>query len=67
MLATGIKTPVGIKVAGPDLTVIDRIALEVERIVKTVPGTVSAYAERPIGGRYVDVEIDRPAAARLRA
>jgi Cu(I)/Ag(I) efflux system membrane protein CusA/SilA len=65
MLATGIKTPVGIKVAGPDLATIDRVAVEVERAVKTVPGTVSAYAERPIGGRYVDVEIDRKAAARF--
>lgn len=64
MLATGIKTPVGIKVSGPDLETIDRIAVEVERVVKTVPGTLSAFAERPVGGRYVDVEIDRRAAAR---
>jgi Cu(I)/Ag(I) efflux system membrane protein CusA/SilA len=64
MLATGIKTPVGIKVAGPDLTTIDRIAVEVERAVKAVPGTVSTYAERPVGGRYVDVAIDRQTAAR---
>jgi Cu(I)/Ag(I) efflux system membrane protein CusA/SilA len=64
MLATGIKTPVGIKVAGPDLATIDRIAVEVERAVKAVPGTASAYAERPVGGRYVDVDIDRAAAAR---
>jgi Cu(I)/Ag(I) efflux system membrane protein CusA/SilA len=64
MLATGIKTPVGIKVAGPDLAAIDRIAVEVERAVKAVPGTVSAYAERPVGGRYIDVDVDRKAAAR---
>jgi Cu(I)/Ag(I) efflux system membrane protein CusA/SilA len=64
MLATGIKTPVGIKIAGPDLATIDRIAVEAERAVKAVPGTVSAYAERPVGGRYVDVAIDRQAAAR---
>ena len=64
MLATGVKTPVGIKIAGPDLATIDRIAMDVERVAKGVPGTVSTYAERPIGGRYVDVDIDRRAAAR---
>jgi Cu(I)/Ag(I) efflux system membrane protein CusA/SilA len=64
MLATGIKTPLGVKVSGPDLSVIDRIASVVERAIKDVPGTVSAYAERPVGGRYVDIAIDRRAAAR---
>jgi Cu(I)/Ag(I) efflux system membrane protein CusA/SilA len=64
MLATGVKTPVGIKVAGPDLGGIGRIAAQVEAAVRTVPGTASAYAERPVGGRYVDVDIDRRAAAR---
>src|SRR3546814_677554 len=64
MLATGVKTPVGVKVSGPDLAVIDRVAKAVEAAVRDVPGTVSAYAERPIGGRYVDVDIDRRAAAR---
>jgi Cu(I)/Ag(I) efflux system membrane protein CusA/SilA len=64
MLATGVKTPVGIKIAGPDLATIDRVALDVEGAIKRVPGTLSAYAERPVGGRYVDVEIDRRAAAR---
>ncbi|MGE3279979.1 MAG: efflux RND transporter permease subunit [Alphaproteobacteria bacterium] len=64
MLATGVKTPVGIKVSGPDLEGIGRVAAEIETAVKAVPGTVSAYAERPLGGRYVDVGIDRRAAAR---
>ncbi len=64
MLATGIKTPVGVKVSGADLTVIEKIAVEVERAVSNVPGTASAYAERPVGGRFIDVDIDREAAAR---
>jgi Cu(I)/Ag(I) efflux system membrane protein CusA/SilA len=64
MLATGIKSPVGIKVAGPDLAVIDRIGTEIERVVKEVPGTASAFAERVSGGRYVDIHPDRLAAAR---
>ncbi len=64
MLATGIKSPVGVKVAGTDLAVIDRVASEVERIAKTVPGVSSALAERLTGGRYLDVRIDRNAAAR---
>src|SRR3546814_385493 len=54
MLATGVKTPVGVKVSGPDLAVIDHVATAVEAAVRDVPGTVSAYAERPIGGRYVE-------------
>src|SRR5213075_1397394 len=57
MLATGIKSPVGIKVAGSDLAEIDRIAVEIERTVKDVPGVTSALAERLTGGRYVDIAI----------
>ena len=64
MLATGIKSPVGVKVAGASLAEIDRIAGEVERVVKDVPGVSSALAERLTGGRYVNVDIDRDAAAR---
>ncbi len=64
MLATGIKSPVGVKVAGTSLAEIDRIAAEIERVVKTVPGVTSALAERLAGGRYIDVKIDRDAAAR---
>ncbi len=65
MLATGIKTPVGIKVAGPDLGVIDRIGGKIETILETVEGTSSVYAERVTGGRFVDIDIDREKAARL--
>ena len=64
MLATGIKSPVGIKVAGANLAEIDRLTAEIERAVKPVPGVTSALAERLTGGRYVDVDIDRDAAAR---
>ncbi len=64
MLATGIKSPVGIKVSGPDLAEIDRVAQAIERAVKDVPGVTSALAERLEGGRYLDVTIDRAAAAR---
>jgi Cu(I)/Ag(I) efflux system membrane protein CusA/SilA len=64
MLATGIKSPVGIKVAGANLQEIDRITGEIERVVKKVPGVSSALAERLTGGRYIDVNIDRNAAAR---
>ncbi|QCB53249.1 efflux RND transporter permease subunit [Sphingopyxis sp. PAMC25046] len=64
MLATGIKSPVGIKVAGSDLAGIDRTAKRIEAVVKTVPGVASALAERLTGGRYIDVDIDRAAAAR---
>ena len=65
MLATGIKTPVGIKVAGPDLTVIERIGKDLERVLANVPGTASVYSERVAGGRYVDVDINRKRAARF--
>lgn len=64
MLATGIKSPVGVKVAGASLDEIDRITAAVERAVKRVPGVSSALAERLTGGRYVDVQIDRTQAAR---
>ncbi|MEW6371194.1 MAG: efflux RND transporter permease subunit [Pseudomonadota bacterium] len=64
MLATGIKSPVGVKIAGTDLKVIDRITGEIERAVKKVPGVSSALAERLNGGRYIDVKIDRDTAAR---
>ncbi|MGG2007560.1 efflux RND transporter permease subunit [Novosphingobium resinovorum] len=64
MLATGIKSPIGVKVSGADLAAIDHIAREVERVAKGVPGVSSALAERLTGGRYVDVQIDRIAAAR---
>ncbi len=64
MLATGIKSPIGIKVAGSDLAGIDQTAKRIETIVKTVPGVASALAERLTGGRYIDVDIDRAAAAR---
>jgi copper/silver efflux system protein len=64
MLATGIKSPVGVKVAGADPVVIDRLAQQVERVVKQVPGVTSALAERLTGGRYIEVDIDRDAASR---
>jgi Cu(I)/Ag(I) efflux system membrane protein CusA/SilA len=64
MLATGIKSPVGIKVAGMDTAEIDRVTADIERVVKTVPGVSSALAERLAGGRYIDVDTDRDAASR---
>ncbi|MFZ3175969.1 MAG: efflux RND transporter permease subunit, partial [Thiobacillus sp.] len=64
MLATGIKSPIGVKIASARLADIDRIAQQVERIARTVPGVSSALAERLTGGRYVDIDIDRAAAAR---
>ena len=64
MLATGIKTPVGVKVTGADLGVIERIAVDVERAVAGIPGTASAYAERPVGGRFIEIDVNREAAAR---
>ncbi|UPW17537.1 efflux RND transporter permease subunit [Agarivorans sp. TSD2052] len=64
MLATGIKTPIGIKVAGEKLAVIENIGKQIELILQQVPGTASAYAERVAGGRYVKVDIDRQRAAR---
>ncbi|RMG60061.1 MAG: efflux RND transporter permease subunit [Gammaproteobacteria bacterium] len=65
MLATGIKTPVGIKVSGPDLKVIEDIGRQIEGVLNTVPGTASAYSERVKGGRYVEVVPDRVKAARF--
>lgn len=64
MLSTGIKTPVGIKIAGDDLAVLERLGREIEEAIKHAPGTLSAYSERVIGGNYIDFEIDRLKAAR---
>jgi Cu(I)/Ag(I) efflux system membrane protein CusA/SilA len=64
MLATGIKSPVGVKISGPSLAEIDRLGGEIEHVVKKVPGVSSALAERLAGGRYIDVQIDRDRAAR---
>jgi Cu(I)/Ag(I) efflux system membrane protein CusA/SilA len=64
MLATGVKSPVGVKVAGTNLEEVDRIAADIERVVKQIPGVTSAFAERLTGGRYIDVKIDRATAGR---
>jgi copper/silver efflux system protein len=64
MLATGIRTPVGIKIFGPDLAELERIGRELENAVRTVPGTRSVFAERAVSGYYLDIDIDRAAAAR---
>ncbi len=64
MLATGIKTPVGIKLFGPDLAVVDRLGAEAERLLVQVAGTNSVFAERALGGRYLRLDLDRRAAAR---
>ncbi len=64
MLSTGIKTPVGIKIAGTDLATLERIGTEVEAVIRKVPGTTSVFAERVMGGRYIEFEIDREAIAR---
>ena len=64
MLSTGIRTPVGIKVAGPDLTVLEELGREIEAVVRDVPGTASVYADRVMGGNYLDFAIDRTAIAR---
>ena len=64
MLSTGIRTPVGVKVIGTDLVEIDKLAKQVEQVIKAVPGTSSAYAERALGGYYLDVTPDRAALAR---
>ena len=66
MLATGIKSPVGVKVAGMDLREVERLASAVEHAVKAVPGVTSAFAERLTGGRYIDVKIDRDSGVPLR-
>jgi len=64
MLATGIRTPVGIKIFGPDLGELERIGRQVEQAVQSIPGTRSAFAERAVSGYYLDIDIDRAAAAR---
>ncbi len=64
MLTTGIKTPVGVKIAGPDLGTLERVGRQVESVVRAVPGTASAYAERVMGGSYLDINIRRDAIAR---
>ncbi|TMV09994.1 efflux RND transporter permease subunit [Ruegeria sediminis] len=64
MLATGIKTPVGVKISGAELSVIEEIGVEVERAVAGIEGTASAYAERPVGGRFIEIDVNREAAAR---
>jgi len=64
MLTTGIKTPVGIKIFGPDLEELDRIGKQIEGLLPMVKGTNSVFAERAMGGRYLDIEVDRGAAAR---
>ena len=64
MLSTGIKTPVGIKIAGPDLAQLERIASEIEAVVRRVPGTRSVFGERVIGGNYIEFQIDRAEIAR---
>jgi len=64
MLATGIKTPVGIKIAGSKLSTIQSIGMELEGIIKNIPGTASVYADRVVGGRYVTIDINRLKAAR---
>jgi len=65
MLATGIKTPLGIKVSGPDLSVIANIGERIEKVLKPLEGTASVYAERVSGARFIDINIDRKAAARF--
>jgi len=64
MLSTGIKTPIGIKISGPNLDTLEAIGLRVESLVRKVPGTTSAFAERAVGGNYLEVRINRPEAAR---
>ncbi|MDI1292511.1 MAG: CusA/CzcA family heavy metal efflux RND transporter [Methylobacter sp.] len=64
MLSTGIKTPVGIKVAGPDLNVLQSLSLEIEQAMKTLPETLSAYGDRAVSGYFLDFDINREAAAR---
>ncbi len=64
MLSTGIKTPVGIKLSGPDLNVLEELGREVEYLLRNVPGTLSVYAERVTGGNFLDFNIDRKALAR---
>ncbi len=65
MISTGVKTPVGIKISGPDLTEIQKIGQEIEKVIKEIPGTLSVFSERVAGARYIDIDIDRRAAARF--
>jgi Cu(I)/Ag(I) efflux system membrane protein CusA/SilA len=65
MISTGVKTPLGIKISGPDLTEIQKIGQEIEKVIKEVPGTLSVFSERVAGARYIDINIDRRAAARF--
>jgi len=65
MISTGIKTPLGIKIAGPDLAEIQKIGQDIEKIIKKVPGTRSVFSERTAGGRYVNIDVDRRTASRL--
>ncbi len=65
MLSTGIKTPIGIKIGGPDLSVIQEIGQQIESTLSTLDGTASVYAERVVGGRYIVIDIDRRAAAKF--
>ena len=64
MLSTGIKTPVGIKVSGPDLSILESLGKQIEATLREVPGTLSVYAERVVGGNYLDIDIDRKKIAR---
>jgi Cu(I)/Ag(I) efflux system membrane protein CusA/SilA len=64
MLSTGIKTPIGIKVSGPDLTVLQEVSLSIEDAMKTLPDTLSAFGDRAVGGYYLDVNVNRESAAR---
>ncbi len=64
MLSTGIKTPVGIKVSGPDLNVLQSLSVQIEQVMKTLPETLSAYGDRAVGGYFLDFDINREAAAR---
>ena len=64
MLATGIRSPIGIKIFGPELKVIEEVAVQIEKVVQDIPGTRSAFAERVTGGHFIDFEIRREAAAR---
>ena len=64
MLSTGIKTPVGIKLAGDDLNTLQKLGEQIESVVSRIPGTLSVFSERVVGGNYFDFEIDRKEAAR---
>ena len=65
MISTGVKTPLGIKISGPDLIEIQKIGQEIEKVIKEIPGTLSVFSERVAGARYIDIDIDRRAAARF--